>query len=192
MGLTPPLYYTDLDIPLYFNGNKYLPRGVKFPAMNYASAMSVDRAQIQVDDVDKAIIAALLNQDARNKPMIVNMGALNSGLQIIATAEIFRGIFDSWEKTESQVSITAVNEFVLWKKKTLRTASSTCPWVFNSPTVRAAGTGVGFECNYQGAEAWCDQSYDRCAALSNTLSFGGDRFLPSLQGIQIWWGKIPK
>jgi hypothetical protein len=189
--LSTPLYYSDLDFPLQWNGDKYLPRGVKYPAMNFASAMSVDRAAIQLDDVDKVIIASFLNQDVRNRPVIVRVGALNANYQVIATVEIFRGIFDSWDKTESQVSIVAVNEFVLWNKKTLRTASATCPWVFNSPAVRSAASGVGIECNYQGAQTWCDQSYDRCVTLGNDLNFGGDRFIPSLQGMTIWWGKTP-
>jgi hypothetical protein len=142
--------------------------------------MSVDRATIQLADVDQQIIGALLNHDERGKVGVVHVGALNSGNQIIGLAEVFRGFVDSWEKVESQVNITLANEFILWRKQSLRTASSTCPWVFK-----------GVECAYSGGETWCDQSWDRCNNLSNTNCFGGDRFIPSLTGINIWWGKLP-
>lgn len=44
-------------------------------------------------------------------------------------------------------------------------------------------------CRYAGAETWCDRSWDRCLALSNTINFGGKRWLPGLVGKQISWGQ---
>lgn len=46
-------------------------------------------------------------------------------------------------------------------------------------------------CRYAGAETWCDKSYERCLALSNTLHFMGMRWIPGLQGKEIWWGQFP-
>ncbi len=43
-------------------------------------------------------------------------------------------------------------------------------------------------CRYAGAETWCDRSWERCAALDNTINFEGCRWLPGIQGKQIWWG----
>jgi hypothetical protein len=44
-------------------------------------------------------------------------------------------------------------------------------------------------CKYAGAETWCDRSWDRCYALSNTINFGGFRYLPGIIGRQINWGQ---
>lgn len=44
-------------------------------------------------------------------------------------------------------------------------------------------------CRYSGAETWCDRSWDRCNALSNTINYGGFRYLPGLLGKQINWGQ---
>ena len=200
LGLSIPVYYTDLDYPVYYGGNRYEPHGIKFPSLSFASAMSVDQATIEIADADSQVIAMLLSQDARSKTVVIYCGATLSNIPVAwdsgitwdtgiawdtgnqmsnpVVTEVFRGILGEWEKSESKVTITVVNEFILWRKKPLRTASSTCPWVFK-----------GTECAYAGAETWCDNSYDRCTALGNNISFGGDRFLPSLQGKKIWWGR---
>ena len=176
-----PRYFTDLDFTLYAEGKTFLPRGVKLPNMNYALAMSVDRATVQLDDVDQQIIAALLQADQRGRVAVIKMGALDAGYNVIGLAEVYRGFVDSWEKTESQVSITLANEFIMWRKQSLRTASATCPWVFK-----------GLECTYAGAASSCDQSWEDCGSKGNTDHFGGDRFIPSLTGTNIWWGKTAK
>ncbi len=46
-------------------------------------------------------------------------------------------------------------------------------------------------CNYIGAGAWCDQSWERCLALTNTAHFGGFRWLPFLVNRDLWWGRNP-
>ncbi len=180
-----PLRFTDLDIPIYYGGNRYTPRGMKFPNIKYAAAMSVDKAEIEIGDADGVIIASFLLENVRNKTVVISHGALNAGYQIIATQEIFRGYLDEWDKLESQMNVTVTNEFIMWQKKTLRTASATCPWIFK-------GGAANPECGYTGSETWCDRSYERCVALGNQLNFGGDRFIPSFAGKPIWWGRVPK
>ncbi len=105
----------------------------------------------------------------------------NPSNKYLGVVDLFRGFVGDWEISELQARVTLVNEFILWKKKTLRTCSATCPWPFKDATY----------CKYAGAESWCDQSYNRCLALGNSANFGGFRFLPAIAERQIWWGRVP-
>jgi len=191
-GFSTPYYCTDLDIPVYYDGNKYLPRDFDLGDINYAAALSVDKLSVEIDNVDSQLSAMLLGEDVRNKWVTVYRGLIRPAepptqAQEIYVAPIFQGLLDGWEDTEPKARIDVVNEFVLWKKKTLRLAQATCPWTFK-----------GEECAYSGAETWCDQSYERCVALGNNLGtggvggFGGFRFLPAISEKEIWWGRTPK
>jgi hypothetical protein len=181
LQFTATLYYTDFQFPIYISGHKHDPIGMKLGSMSASAMMSADKTTVRIDDANLAMSAILLGEDVRNKPAIISMGAIAADYSVIAVAEMFRGFVDGWEHKEPNVDITITNEFVLWRRKTLRTAQATCPWVFK-----------GTECTYAGSEAWCDQSYERCVALGNNLSFGGFRFLPSIMEKEIWWGRIPK
>jgi hypothetical protein len=98
---------------------------------------------------------------------------------VIEQEEIFQGMVDEWDIQEDSVNIKIVNELIFWRKKPLRTCSVTCPWEFK-----------GTECGYTGAQDWCDQTWDRCEDLVNTLNFGGFRFAAAMVEKQIWWGKV--
>jgi hypothetical protein len=50
----------------------------------------------------------------------------------------------------------------------------------------------GLECGYTGSESKCDRSYARCESLNNTANFGGERWLPSIENANIWWGQTPE
>lgn len=181
IGLSAALRFTDADVPLYYDGEKYEPRNFTFNDLSIAAALSVDRLTIEIDTTDGVVGAALLSEDARNREVFAYVGAnvKSSGNQIVE--EFFRGRLDSWElKGNTTAAIEAVNELIFWNKKALRIQSSTCPWEFK-----------GTECGYSGAETWCDQSYERCAALANADNFGGFRFLPSIAEKEIWWGRVP-
>jgi hypothetical protein len=55
-------------------------------------------------------------------------------------------------------------------------------------------TGTDYKaatCRYAGVGTWCDQSWERCATLTNTLNFGGNRWLPYYEDKVIWWGRVP-
>ena len=170
--------YTDRDIPLYYGGEKYEPIGFSLGNFVSAANMSIDKMTIDIDNVLLEFSALLLGEDVRNKIVIQSFGCLDANNKIIAVAEFFRGILSDWEITEDKARITIVNEFILWRKETLRICQSSCPWGFKET-----------ECGYVGAETWCDQSYERCLALSNTDNFGGFRFLPSISEKEIWWGR---
>jgi hypothetical protein len=94
---------------------------------------------------------------------------------------LFQGTIDGWDLDEEKVSLTVASELVQWSQRTLAKHSSSCRWK------KFKGT----ECTYAGAEAWCDRTYTRCAALSNQANFGGFRWLPSIIDKEIWWGPSP-
>lgn len=173
--------YTDRDISLYHGGHKY--SSINFRLGNFVSAanMSIDRMTIDIDNAGLIFSAILLGEDVRNKTVIQSFGCLNADNKIIAVAEFFRGVLSDWDIAEDKARVTIVNEFILWKKKTLRICSSTCPWGFKET-----------ECGYAGAETWCDQSYEHCLSLGNENNFGGHRFLPSIMEKEIWWGRTRK
>ena len=180
MQLTNTYRYTDSDIPVYVSGEKFTPIGVKISDISVASALSVDRITVEIDDADHTVSDVLISEDARNKTAIFSVGVFDDNLNVIGTEDLFRGMVGEWEYEEPTSKVTIVNEFVLWKKRPLRSASGTCAWVFR-----------GTECGYT-PSGECDQSYDRCVALGNSNNFGGFRFLPSLQEARIWWGRTPE
>ncbi len=174
-------YYSNANIPVYISGQKYTPLDFELPEMKLASALSVDNITIKIANVDLGFSSILLNEDVRNKVVIVSFGAMTKYGGVIGVEEIFRGLISDWIIEETYVTINVVNELILWRKKPLRSASSSCPWLFK-----------GTECTYAGAELWCDQTYDRCRSLNNDLNYGGFRFLPSIAEKQIWWGNTPR
>jgi len=172
--------YNDTEETIYNSSNAFLPRSFTFDNVDTTTGMSASSLDVVIDDTDQTISAILLGEDIRNRIVKLYIGAVTdtAGVTEIVTEEFFRGIVGGWELSEDgKATITLQNEFVLWSKKTLRVQSSSCPWVFKGP-----------ECNYSGAETWCDQSHERCAVLGNGNYFGGFRFLPSLTGKEIKWG----
>lgn len=182
MQFTTPFYGTSLDRDVYYESNKYTPIGIKKGELDIAAALSVDRLDIEIDNVDLRLTAALLLEDCKNKTVILYYGTM-LGDQTVSCVEFFRGFLDYWEidNNNGVCRIYIANELILWNKRTLRVAQASCPWMFKKT-----------ECSYVGEEIWCDKSYSRCEVLSNTANFGGSRFLPSTAEKQLWWGKIPK
>ena len=197
--------WNDIDIDIYdAAGNKFIPIAFNFGDIIGSSNMSVEAIDINIDDTNQAISAILLGEDARNKTAILYFGVVLAPYTAdtfdaildfdaigdfdamsvagkLKSQELLRGIIGGWELYEdNKAKITITSEMVLWNKKSLRPQTSSCPWAFK---------GVSGECGYTGAETLCDQSYDRCRALSNTDNYGGDRFLPAIVSREIFWGR---
>lgn len=180
---TEPFYITDSDTPVIHGGVHYLPRDFSFDELALAAALTVDRVTIDLDNAGREWSAILLGEDVRNREVIIS-----KGVKLRSTApwrtlveERFYGIVDGWRlKGYQRAALTITNELVLWNKKTLRNAQSSCPWVFKQ---------AGGECRYEGSEEWCDQSWERCCALGNELNFGGERFINAIQEKELWWGR---
>jgi hypothetical protein len=94
---------------------------------------------------------------------------------------LFQGVLDGWDMQEGKLSLSVGNIFSQWAQHTLSKHSASCRWkIFK-----------GVECAYAGTEAHCDRSYARCIELSNSINFGGFRWLPSIVDKEVWWGKVP-
>lgn len=174
------LKYTNCDIDLYYSGNKFETMPFDIAPVKYSAKSSVDKVTIDIQNVDLQMSAVFLNENIMNKWGILRIGFFdNNGVIIDQIFELFRGLVSTWKLSEPKASITLVNEFIFWNKKTLRKHQSACRWPFK-----------GTECGYSGAETWCDQGYARCLVLGNTDNFGGDRWLPDLMEKEIYWGRI--
>ena len=171
--------YTDAEIDFYAGGDKFETMPFEIQTINFGAKTSVDKVIVNIANVDLQMSAIFLNEDVMNKWGILYVGFLDTNNVIIGDPiEIFRGLVSTWELNEPTASIVLMNEFVFWNKRTLRKHPPSCRWAFK-----------GTECTYAGAETWCDRSYARCGALSNTDNFGGERWLPDLMEREIYWGK---
>lgn len=125
--------YTDFQYDLYSGGNKYTPKGLDIGAVGSNLGLAIDKMTFELDDTDLTVSALFLGEDVRYKRVSIYKGAIDANYEIIAIDEFFRGVIESWELPEPRAKITIANELIKWKDKTLRTASATCPWVFNKP-----------------------------------------------------------
>ena len=98
-----------------------------------------------------------------------------------ASLTLFQGTLNSWGMREGQLRIEVSSILSRWNQQTLSKHSGSCRWK----------KFKGDECVYVGAATWCDRTYARCETLGNELNFGGFRWLPSIVGKEVWWGRIP-
>lgn len=177
IGLSTSLYYTDCDIALPIGGHLYLPRGLRILKIPQPSGFSVDSAEIELDDTDRALIAALEAEDAANKEVILSYTVLNASNRPILTAEQARGTIINWDAPMQVVKLSLGSETRMWKKKPLRLPTPNCPWAFKQT-----------ECAYAGSESFCNQSPERCAVLGNYINFGGRKYISAVEDQKIYWG----
>lgn len=176
--------YSDCDVPLYNSGNKYEPNGFEISNLRINADLSVDRARIDIQNVDLIQSGIILNETIANRTVKIYFGSLDSSNKIIALETMFEGRITSWGgMTTKNCPITVGNYFTFWHKKSLRLAQATCPWAFKS--------SADPECGYSGSATACNKTWTRCTQLANTLNFGGFRFLPALREKKIWWGMVP-
>ena len=182
MELASPVYYTDLDLDVIWNGNTYLSRGLSFHNIDISAAKSVDRISFDIDNVSLEFSSLVLNQDTRGRVCTIYLAGIDNSGQCLDADILFTGMLDGVKVDNKKASFDVYSHMILWKKKVPgRICQGTCPWIFKDTDT----------CRYAGAEAWCDHSYNRCTALANTNNFGGFRFLPNLQNANIWWGRAP-
>lgn len=179
MYLTSTHRFTSLDIDVVYNGNTYYSRGLKLGNAGFSMTPQVDSMSFDIDNVDQYFTSLILNEEIRKKKCTIRMAALDSNAKVIAETVHFTGLIDQDDWDEKKATIEIASPFIMWRKTVpRRTSSPNCPWVFKDT-----------DCNYAGAETWCNQTYNRCTALSNTANFGGSRWLPGLMNKKIWWGR---
>ncbi|MEW6670233.1 MAG: DUF2163 domain-containing protein [Thermodesulfobacteriota bacterium] len=172
--------YTDCDVPLVVSAARFNPRGFKMDTIRYSLKTAVDSVKIEIDNLNDELTAAFVGGDPQGSAVTLQHILLSAGQSIIGSPVIwFEGTLDAWEFNESKISVTVTSELVRWAQNTLAKHSASCRWK----------QFKGAECGYGGEQAWCDRTYARCAALGNTINFGGFRWLPSIENKEIWWGR---
>jgi len=171
------LRYTDCDVPFYFSGDRYAPRGIEIASIEQYSDLSVDGCTIIVPDLDDNVSSFLMAGDYLGSWCYARFAALASSGAKIGEDALWRGILNDYDIDAGQVSLELVSELILWQKRSLRKTTASCPWAFR-----------GIECGYAGASTSCNKSYERCVQLSNSDNFGGFRWLPAVAEQEIRWG----
>ena len=159
----------------------YNPRGFEFESINYTLSNVMDDCTLRIDNLDSTLTAIFVDGTVEEKEASVWVGLLDSTGAVIGTALIFTGEVDSFDLDETEVRMVIGSMFTRWSNQAYNKHSASCRWkVFK-----------GDECGYAGGQTWCDRSYTRCVALAATATFGGFRFLPSIENTKIWWGPNP-
>lgn len=174
-------YYTDCDIPLYYDSQRWEPRGFTFRPIKYSMSDLVDSADIDMDNIDSVMTSLFVGGTPQGDDVVLKMVVLDSSNNPVAGSAVtyFEGTIDSWTLNESKLTINVTSQFYTWNQKTLSTHSPSCRW-------KSFG---GTDCGYSGGSTWCDRTYKRCVALGNSTNFGGFRFLPKIVDAEIWWGR---
>lgn len=173
-------YFTDTDIDVFYDSNWYQSHPFTIGSPVLSADMAVDNVTFEFSNVGLEFASYLLTGDPAGTLTILSYVAFDSSYQIIGVGNLFRGYIDEWKLEDQKASIMICNEFIFWRKKSLRKCQSSCKWIL-----------AGTECGYSGSESLCNQTFPRCKELSKEDSFGGFRFLPSIQNKEIWWGRIP-
>lgn len=182
--------YTDCDVSIYLS-NVYDSLGFSFNAVEYSTGGIVDSLTIEIDNVDQVQTSLFVGGTPQGGELILSQVVLDSSYEIVGGASItlFEGEIDSWELDGQVLKVTATSIFAQWSRNTISRHAASCRWqVFNSSTLGTSGV----ECGSTAGASWCDRTYARCSALNNTSSYGGFRWLPSIEDKEIWWGRIPK
>jgi len=179
--------FTECDVPIPLAGELYSPRGYKAGQISYSLARIVDSMSLDIDNLDDLFTAPYVGGNPQGSQVEIFAVALDEDYQLIGAYPddhilLFSGSIDDWQLAEGKLTITIASDMVQWHQRTMRMQSSSCSWrQFKS-----------VECGYSGAESRCNRSYARCQELGNTANFGGERWLPSIEGINLWWGKTPE
>lgn len=175
---TDDYYYTTLDTSLVCSGILYEPRGFTFESIKYSLGNIVDSATVIIDNLDQVMTSIFIEGVIQDNDVVLSIAVLDDVGTIISKVDIFVGQADSWELDETSVRMVVSTDFIRWSRKTVSYHSSSCRWK----------EFKGLECQYSGEETWCDRSYTRCQALSNTSNFGGFRWLPDFENRELHWG----
>ena len=147
----------------------------------YSLGKIVDQATIQIDNTDDDMTGDFVGLDVQGSDVEITGVYLDANGAIVGTPiTLFAGEVDDWSLVEGAANITIVSQFSQWNLRTFSQAQSACRWK------KFKGT----RCGYAGGETWCDRGWNRCNNLGNTANFGGARWLPSIEGKEIWWGRV--
>jgi hypothetical protein len=177
--------YTDCEVSITSSADgtvrTYQPRKFKFDDINFSNNNIVDSGNLKIDNVDSALTSVFIDNTIIEEGAEIYLIIFNDDNTVLNTQQLFSGILNEFTLDESELSISITSIFTKWDQNSNVKHSSLCRWK------RFKGT----ECAYSGSETRCDRTYARCVELSNTDQFGGFRWLPALEDIDIYWGPTP-
>lgn len=184
LDLDTDRYYTNCDVPLVYDSHRYEPRSFEFDNISYSTNEIVDQVTLKIDNVLGDLTDDLIDGTVQGQTASLSLILLDSDKVTVIGSTItplFSGEIDSWSmEADNKVSVTITNQLATWNRRTLSNHSSSCRWK----------RFKGAACGYSGGETACDRSYARCLELGNEANFGGFRWLPSIEGKEIWWGRV--
>jgi hypothetical protein len=179
INFSTPLRLTDADVNVWNGVYWWYPWGLEFDAAKISSTAKVDSINFSVSNVDRTFSTIILTEQTQGKECHIWRVALDKNMKIVGWTMIFMGYLDAVSADNQRARFEVYNHFVKWRVMTPRRVhQATCHWTFK-----------GARCAYSGAGDWCDHSWSRCVALSNSINFGGFRWLPSLQNTRLVWGR---
>lgn len=179
--------YFPLDNALtkYIPGNTYSAFPVKIELPNETSKGEIPSITLQVSNVTRVLQGHLevLNGGVGTtvKLIIINTAHLDENYaELTMNFEVLSATCNSlWVSLKCGASNPLRRRFPVDKF-----FANHCNHQFNSPAVRASGSGLGAECAYTGSDTVCNRNLDACIAKDNAGRFGG---FPGLEpgGLQL-------
>ena len=90
------------------------------------------------------------------------------------TEQTFTGVVDGASGDEQVITLECLSD--LYAVRSVgggRAADRLCPLVFNSPGIRASGSGIGDACGYAGGDTTCERTVAACTEKGNLHRYGG-------------------
>jgi len=176
-------HFTDCMVPIAMGGGLYQPRSFEVQNIRYSTGQVVDKATIRIDNLDDFFTVPFVGGDPQGASVVLSLVLLDENNQPVGgeSTALFYGEIDDWTLNDGELDFGIVNAYARWPKKKASRHPSSCRWVSFKDT----------DCKYTGADTSCGRTYTDCAAKGNQLNFGGFRWLPSIEGKDIWWGKRP-
>jgi hypothetical protein len=203
--------YTDCDIDLYYNGDRYIAKGFALNGIEQSPGFASDSISLDIDNVDRTFSAIVLSEDAANAPISVYYQALSNtftssvsadGVEFVDGDVVFTDDDFEWDSQLSAGISNVIGTLELYngflsewnldeQRIRLKIGSEFMFWHKKSlrlPTPNCPWAFKGTECGYAGGETLCDKSPERCSGLGNYVNFGGRKFVSDVEEKEIYWG----
>ncbi len=181
LDLTGDFDFTTCMVPIALDGVLYQPRPFEVQNVRYSTAQVVDKANIRIDNLDEYFTPDFVGGDPQGAEVVLSLVVLDENNQPVGddSTALFYGEIDDWTLHDGEIEMGIVNKYARWPTKKASRHPSSCRWVAFKDD----------DCKYSGPDLHCGRTYTDCFAKGNQANFGGFRWLPSIEGREIWWGK---